>query len=382
MKQLVGFEKNYDWGSIDMIPNFIGQAPDGTKIAELWWGSHPEGPATVDSVLLTDLIKKDVAGELGQGSTSFDRKLPFLVKLLAANDPLSIQAHPSRQQAIIGFDREENDGVPLSAPSRNYRDSNHKPEVLIAMTEFRAMVGLRQISDLIDLVDELELKKFREYLLDGEDLRSTDPRNLVVNTLNLDKTRGQELLKELSEALERTPMPRDWMRDAIETTKGLVKAHPGDIGILFGLLLNTVILSPGEAIFVPSGHLHSYVHGIGLEVMASSDNVLRGGLTSKNIDVEELLKVLNPEILSDPFVTFSDEGEAILTVQDFRIKHTVVEGEQPLEALVGKPAIAVCTSGEVQIEDLHLSQGMAAWKPARESFNMLRGSGELYTIWA
>jgi len=265
--------KHYAWGSPEWIPRLTGEKnPSREPWAELWMGVHPEGPSTATvqgrAVPLSELTQ-----------------LPFLLKFLAAKSPLSIQAHPNLDQAREGFERENRAGIPLSAPERNYRDPNHKPEILCALSPFTAMAGFREAAETAQLLSIIPgTEKLRNALNDGY-------RSFLSCLFGLDseeRVHGLHGLHELSRRIDSFPA-------ALRLSAEFAKLYPNDPGILSPLYLNVIELKPFEALFIPAGILHAYVHGFALECMANSDNVLRGGLTPKHVDTEELFSILNFE---------------------------------------------------------------------------------------
>jgi len=296
IKLLKNTVQNYAWGSPTAIPELLGEEnPTSEPKAELWMGAHPKAPSLVKFEgrwrSLADLIAEYPQEILGSNvALSFGSKLPYLFKVLAAAKPLSIQAHPSLNQARVGFEKETGRGIAMDAPDRNYRDNNHKPECICALSPFWAMHGFRNIPEIIAMTDkycpvglaaELDLLK-----------KKPNPQGLK-RFFTVLMTMGPQRQKQVvDEAVQKArQLPDDniasyWMAR-------LSNEYPSDIGIISPLLLNLIELKPGDALFLPAGELHAYLEGVGMEVMANSDNVLRGGLTSKHIDVPELLKVVN-----------------------------------------------------------------------------------------
>ena len=317
--KLQGVVQHYDWGGFDFIPKLLGRShPSGKPCAELWMGSHANGPALVQNgeylIPLPDLIAcapKEVLGEFV--AVRFENRLPYLFKVLDARKMLSIQAHPTLGQAAAGFAAEEKAGVPLTAPTRNYKDRNHKPEVHVALTDFWMLHGFRpleEIADTLDTVVELRplLPDFRKRLMTaGSDpaLRAMLLRRLYERAMTMPQDEVDQTLNPLLRRLKRQPTtdkdnPDFWAARAAREFP-LPDGHR-DRGIFSIYLLNLVRLKPGEATYQSAGTLHAYLEGVNVELMANSDNVLRGGLTPKNIDVPELLRVLNfsdgkPEII-------------------------------------------------------------------------------------
>ncbi len=288
--------QEYAWGSHTAIPELLGNdSPASTPQAELWMGAHPKASSMIkcdgEWRSLLELIAENPQGILGgKVAEKFESRLPYLFKVLAAAKPLSIQAHPSLVQAKEGFERENRLGIPLDAFNRNYKDDNHKPECICALTFLWALNGFRKISDIISLMDricpqglkkELErlrrqpdsngLKKFFQAMMTLE----REPQRQIID----DAIKNAEKVKDEDKAYQ-------WMID-------LHEEYPADVGVFSPIILNLICLEPGQAMFLPAGELHAYLDGVGIELMANSDNVLRGGLTPKHVDVKELLKILN-----------------------------------------------------------------------------------------
>ncbi len=288
----------YPWGSYTAIAGLLGQpSPSPDPQAELWMGAHPKAPSRVlrssGPQSMLSLFDEDAPGLMGsQMAERFAGRLPFLFKVLAAETPLSIQAHPDKQQAEEGFKREQGQGIPIDAPHRSYRDDNHKPEILCAVTPFWGLMGFRGYEDCLDRLRRLNCPSMRDEL--DAFARSHDSaglRRFFVSLLTMEEARKQAVIREAVEGAGKGPRASaeaDWLL-AIHTH------YPSDIGILAPMMLNLVKLEPGQAMFMKAGELHAYLKGVGIELMANSDNVLRGGLTPKHIDIPELLKVLSFE---------------------------------------------------------------------------------------
>jgi mannose-6-phosphate isomerase len=291
--------RHYDWGSPHWIPRLLGVENPGEKPwAELWMGAHPAAPSAVRGISLGQLIAGDPPRYLGAEGAARYGGLPFLFKLLAAARPLSIQAHPGKEQARQGWQRENDRGIPPEAPERNYRDDNHKPEILCALSPFTALCGFRPPRDIASL--------FSAYLADAprslrsglaplwasleEGAEGSPLRAFLTNLLGLSPELRAELTAYARSAPPRGPAGLD--PDPWPLVRRLAEYYPGDPGILAPLYLNLLRLAPGQALYLPAGILHAYVEGFGVELMAASDNVLRGGLTSKHVDVDELTRVL------------------------------------------------------------------------------------------
>lgn len=290
--------QTYAWGSTTAIPSLLGREnPDNAPWAELWMGAHPKAPSMLETdggwASLQAVIQESPDAILGRRiAQTFGGRLPFLFKVLAAAAPLSIQAHPNKVQAEKGFEAENRLGIPLDAPNRNYRDDNHKPECICAIEPFLALCGFRRIPDILKqmgALDVWELKTLLEKLT-----RQPDKGGLKVFYHELMSMPPEARSRLVAKAVEGSKNLLD-KNPAFEWVVHLDAAYPGDIGALSPLLLNLVQLEPGQALFLPAGELHAYLEGVGIELMANSDNVLRGGLTPKHVDVAELMAILNFE---------------------------------------------------------------------------------------
>lgn len=268
MQRVGGVVQHYDWGDPDFIPRWLGIEPDGRPWAELWFGTHPGAPSPLaDGGMLVD-----VAGEL-----------PYLVKVLAAAQPLSLQLHPPQHIAEAGFAREEAAGIAIDDPRRAYRDPHAKPEILCALTRFEALCGFRDPAASVALLRRIGAHRLAVHL-DRHGLRDT------VDGLYRGRVDASTTLAAIA----------DSQRGRQRWLSALHARYPDDPSVVVALLLNHVLLEPGEAIFLGPGKLHAYLHGAGIEVMGGSDNVVRGGLTSKHVDVDALLELLDDTPLLDP----------------------------------------------------------------------------------
>ena len=385
MEHLEGALRPYPWGSHTLIAQLRGEpSPSPQPQAELWFGAHPAAPATVNGQGLDDAIAADPAAALGKRvQDAHGDQLPFLVKLLAAAAPLSIQAHPSLEQAKEGFARENAEGIELNSPNRNYKDPNHKPELIVALTEFRALAGFRPVPDTAAFFAELsspELDRYATLLpTDGEG----DLRALFTTLISLPHQPRVELIESVkraaAELVDKRNAP-EWMVEAAEVYLELNQTYPGDVGVLAALLLNVLTLAPGEAAFLRAGQLHAYLSGLGVEVMANSDNVLRGGLTTKHVDVPELVKVLDFDTLENPraeAVASNGGVEFQLPVDSFAVRMHALDDGDTLAVDEDGPAIVLCTAGEVRGADgFVLTQGNGAWVPASEAATEITAAGK------
>jgi mannose-6-phosphate isomerase len=267
--------RDYAWGSTTLIAALQGRAPSGRPEAEVWLGTHPGSPARLVG---REGTLRGIAGEL-----------PFLLKILAAGSPLSLQAHPTTAQAEAGFARENAAGIPLDAPHRNYKDPYAKPEMIYALSdEFRALCGFRPVAETRAVLDAGGVGDLLPELRTDADIRPVFEWLLS----------GDSAVEHVVDVV--TAAAAHAAGDSWHTVRGLVAAYPGDPGIVISLLLHTVVLRRGEALYLPAGNIHAYQEGLGIELMGPSDNVLRGGLTSKHVDVSELLSVLDFRALSAP----------------------------------------------------------------------------------
>lgn len=378
--------RTYAWGSRTAIAEFTGRpSPTAHPEAELWFGAHPGDPAWLqtddgEQSLLTAL-REDPEGQLGTALLShFGDALPFLVKVLAADEPLSLQAHPSAAQADEGFEREDRLGIPVSAPMRNYRDRSHKPELMVALDQFEALAGFAPVDHTIELMRALAVPELELYLNllagqpDADGLRALFTTWITAPQPHLDLL----VPAVLEGAIEYVRSGHKRFAAEARTVLELGERYPGDAGVLAALMLNRITLKPGEGIYLPAGNLHAYLHGIGVEVMANSDNVLRGGLTPKHVDVPELLRVLDftptpeaelrPEMSSDGmelvYRTPAPEfAVSVLSVADDQCGHEI---DAP--SRYDGPQVLLCTEGVTVVHakstSLTLQRGAAAWVAA------------------
>ncbi len=364
MRRLTGSVQNYAWGSTSLLAALRGQSASDDPEAEIWYGAHP-GSATLfdDGTSLLDAIDADPAATLGADMVDrFGPKLPFLLKLLAAGSPLSIQAHPSIEQARAGFAAEEAAGIDRTSPKRSFRDDNHKPELICALTPFEALVGFRPVDDTVSFFEALSFTALNARLLEA------GPKAIVEGVL--DPSRGQlegfdvmDLVAGLVEACAHHD--GEWAAEAALVCR-IDAQYRGDPGIIVAALLNYVTLEPGQALYLGAGNMHAYVCGLGVEIMANSDNVLRGGLTAKHIDVANLLDVVVPETITPELVSIDDQGAYLTPAPEFSLRRLELD-DQP--KVVG-PSIVLSTESMVLVDDgatqLELAATEAAWLGADE----------------
>lgn len=383
---LRGALRTYAWGSRTAIAEFTGRpVPAAHPEAELWFGAHPGDPAWLQTphgqTSLLEALVADPEGQLGSASRArFGDVLPFLVKVLAADEPLSLQAHPSAEQAVEGYLREERMGIPVSSPVRNYRDTSHKPELLVALQPFEALAGFREAARTTELLRALavsDLDPFIDLLSEGSDADGL--RALFTTWITAPQPDIDVLVPAvLDGAIQYVSSGATEFGAEAKTVLELGERYPGDAGVLAALLLNRISLAPGEAIFLPAGNLHAYVRGFGVEVMANSDNVLRGGLTPKHVDVPELLRVLDfaptPKARLRPPIRREGLGLVFETPTDeFAATLLVLDGDHlghEVDASSGHdgPQILLCTEGSATVHgkcgSLTLQRGTPpGWRP-------------------
>ncbi|MFF2616281.1 mannose-6-phosphate isomerase, class I [Kitasatospora sp. NPDC058046] len=382
MDRLVNTVRPYAWGSLTALPELLGQRPTGEPQAELWMGAHPGAPSRADRGegprRLDELIAADPEGELGAASVArFGPTLPFLFKVLAAGIPLSIQAHPTLDQARAGFAAENALGIPLDAPERNYRDANHKPEMVCALGDFDGLCGFRRPADAARLLTGLGVPGLAPVIgrLAAEDT-SEALRGALTAALALDP----ETVRRTVEVLAATDPDGEYAPYA-----RIAEDFPDDRGVVAGMLLNHVRLRAGQALYLGAGVPHGYLSGVCVELQANSDNVLRAGLTPKHIDVPELLKVVvfeagAPEPL-EPAPVEGTPGEELypVPIDEFRLSRFVLDGAD--REIDGRtPQILLCTEGATRLTAadgtvLDLARGQAAFLPATGTPTRLSGTG-------
>ncbi|MFD1720822.1 mannose-6-phosphate isomerase, class I [Amnibacterium endophyticum] len=415
-----GAMKDYAWGSRKAIADLTGREPSGGPEAELWFGAHPAGPSTATGATpgsagrrLDDLIAEDPAAALGP---RYER-LPFLLKLLAADEPLSLQVHPDAEQAKTGFAREERSGVPIEAAERNYRDDSPKPELILALSPtFEALAGFRHLSETRMLLAELGavaegddrgvIRGLAERLEAGDPAATgstgsswhvvedgmpgegtTVPAhsgsgNALQDFVEHALRGGEDVDREVAAVVRAaarmsatSSFAREW-----ETIGVLADTSPGDPGILVALLLNRVSLQQGQALALGAGVPHAYLEGFGVELMAASDNVLRGGLTSKHVDVDELLAIMRFEALPVPAIRPEEPTDGAVVYRpaegDFELARIAIGDEAAVHGYrlsgpaavtmpLNGPAIVLVLSGTARVAGtegaVDLARGEAAF---------------------
>ncbi|MEU9949186.1 mannose-6-phosphate isomerase, class I [Streptomyces sp. NPDC047939] len=394
MDRLSNTVRPYAWGSTTLIPTLLGVAPTGEPQAEMWMGAHPGAPSRITRAgsaaeapaapssppaeqALTDVIAADPAGELGQPAVDkFGPRLPFLLKLLAAGAPLSLQVHPDLAQAQQGYADEESRSVPIDAPHRTYKDANHKPELICALTPFDGLCGFRRPVEAAEAMEGLGVDSLKPYA----DLLRAHPeeaalREVLTAILTADPAQMAETVAATAAAAER-------IGGAYAPYARIAHHFPGDAGILAAMLLNYVQLQPGEALYLGAGVPHAYLEGLGVEIMANSDNVLRCGLTPKHIDVPELLRIVRFEATEPGILRpeASPSGEELYEtpVDEFRLsRFDLSPGAAPVDLTAATPQILLCTAGTPKTGELGLKPGESVFVPAGEKAEV-SGTGTVF----
>jgi mannose-6-phosphate isomerase len=398
--------KNYAWGSRTHIPKLLGYPAAGKTEAEMWLGAHPSAPSLLqDGTRLDDLIANSPVQMLGQQThDNFGARLPFLMKLLAAGEPLSLQVHPTSERARIRFAEQEAAGVDLRSPERSYQDASHKPELIYALTRFEGMAGFRDAAKTAEILRRLELPwldSVADQIADSatpfQTLRTVVTEFLTwrgpflearLQQLKTSAVRAEQA-SHIPEVRRRPPRVEASHVDR-ESTRvyaavvPLIDRYPADPGVLVTLLLNHVVLAAGEAMYIDAGVIHAYTSGFGVEIMAASDNVLRAGLTAKHVDIPELLEITNFTPTPPPLWAPSQSdryGDALLAppVEEFELSVCAVE--EPRDVTVpSAPQIVLCLDGDVEATAgarTSLSRGQSIFVPERAGELTLTGAGRV-----
>ncbi|MCT4711713.1 mannose-6-phosphate isomerase [Enterobacteriaceae bacterium H11S18] len=386
MQKLINAVQNYAWGSQTALTELYGvQNPDNLPMAELWMGAHPKSSSQVlvdgQPRSLRDVIDADQKSALGDAVAERFRELPFLFKVLCADQPLSIQVHPNKKASELGFAKENADGIPLDAAERNYKDPNHKPELVFALTPFLAMNAFREFPDIVSLLQPVSgaHTAIAHFL---EKPGAERLAQLFASLLNMQGDEKSRALGVLKAALN-NQQGEPW-----ETIRVISEFYPDDSGLFSPLLLNVVKLEPGEAMFLFAETPHAYLKGVALEVMANSDNVLRAGLTPKYIDIPELVANVKfepkpaGELLTQPQQNGS-ELDFPIPVDDFAFSlHDL--SATPATLAQESAAIVFCVEGEAVLskneQQLVLKPGESAFIAASESPVSASGVGRIARV--
>ncbi|MCT4716909.1 mannose-6-phosphate isomerase [Enterobacteriaceae bacterium H18W14] len=387
MQKLINSVQNYAWGSKTALTDLYGvQNPENLPMAELWMGAHPKSSSKVlengKPRALREVIDADQTATLGKAVAQRFGELPFLFKVLCAEQPLSIQVHPNKKASEIGFAKENADGIPLDAAERNYKDPNHKPELVFALTPFLAMNAFREFSDIVSLLQPVSgaHTAIAHFLQEPGAERLSQLFASLLNMQGEEKSRALAVLKAALNSQQGEP----W-----ETIRVISEFYPDDSGLFSPLLLNVVKLEPGEAMFLFAETPHAYLKGVALEVMANSDNVLRAGLTPKYIDIPELVANVKfepkpaGELLTQPQQNGS-ELDFPIPVQDFAFSlHDL--NATPAALAQDSAAIVFCVEGETVLskneQQLVLKPGESAFIAANESPVSVSGVGRIARVY-
>lgn len=387
MYRLTGSRRSYDWGSTTSMLEFLGGEPDGTPFAELWLGAHPTGPATAETptgiTRLDEIIEADAATHLGHEVQANFGRLPYLLKLLAPARPLSMQVHPSPEMAKAGFHEEESRGVALTDPARSFKDEHHKPEMVYALSRFEGLVGFRTAAQVHKLLSRL--KGPVTAALDALTCAPADDglQSALRQLLELSPTDVDHIVSECRHLAATSSDAEE--RAAYGTVEELAGFYPGDVGAVVSLLLNRIVLEPGQLVFLGDGIPHAYLSGFGLELMANSDNVLRLGLTSKHLDSNAMLEALD----------FSSSGYDVESAPHDAVTHVFTPPVPEFALSISKPGnagrphnlpgdgprVLICVEGTIQAttdgkpQGLTLNRGESIFVSAADGPLTLKGSG-------
>lgn len=379
------------WGSRTAIAELLGRpGPSPEPEAELWMGAHPKASSQVlvdgESRPLLTVIDEAPETVLGAAAARFDNRLPFLFKVIAADQALSLQAHPDAARAAAGYAREQQQGVPLVAPNRCYRDVCHKPEMFCALAPSSALAGFRPIPDIIGLLATASIPLLADDLADFQ-AQPTPPglRQFFAAVLGGSDEHGSQIANQAVAAASRLAASQP----SFEWVLQLERDYPGDVGVVAPLLLNLVQLEPGEAIYLAPGVPHSYLRGTGVELMANSDNVLRAGLTAKHVDVDELLGILDFRAGPTPTVPLvavdATTGVYPCPAAEFELGAiTLADGATHESRDEHGPELLLTVEGRAEIIDIAtgdstaMDRGVSVVVPAAAANYRLRGEAVIY----
>jgi len=383
---------HYAWGSRTALAELSRRpSPTDQPEAELWMGAHPLAPSRVTRDgrvhTLDSVITDNPTDELGARITErFGPRLPFLLKVLAAAEPLSLQVHPNANQAKEGFDNDNARGIAPNSPVRNYKDAWHKPELLCALQPVQALCGFRSIADTLRLFDDLGVADLEAFVALLRHRPNAEGLRAMFQTLmQLPVPEAARLVHAASDAAQARQASSPFARELGWLVR-LAEAYPSDVGVVTAMLLNLIELNPGEALYLKACTLHAYLEGVGIEIMASSDNVLRGGLTRKHIDVPELLRILDfsdgptPIVAAEPL----DAYERVWRTpsEEFQLSAIDLEPHARVTRTVRGPELLLCTAQAMTITagdseaTMTLRQGESAYVPARAGHYTLCGPAD------
>ncbi|MEG3614533.1 mannose-6-phosphate isomerase, class I [Isoptericola haloaureus] len=393
--------QRYDWGARDAIPHLLGIEPDGGPYAELWLGAHASNPSVTTAhdveIPLDALLREVPVQMLGHRvAEQFGPHLPFLLKVLAADRALSLQVHPSARQAREGFARESKTGLAADSPQRSFRDDQHKPEMLVALTQFEGLAGFRSPRTILEILDGLKgdlVEAVRSTLQRDRSHEGMRSAFDVLVSARGDSGCAADIATTLDAVRERLADGSPYAR-ADQAVVDLSDQHPGDPGAIASLMLNRVSLEPGDALFVPSGEVHAYLSGLGIEIMASSDNVLRAGLTTKRVDENNLAAIASfaPRRPATPEITTAGSRGQVSTyrvpVTEFALTMADVDPSEPVALAPTGPRVVLCLDGHVELAadrsdvgPVTLSRGGSVFVPHDAGSLAVAGSGHVVCAW-
>ena len=388
MLKMINKIQHYDWGSKTALTKLYGiPNPDKLPMAELWMGAHPKAssavidPQTKQSISLESLINNAPEKYLGKKIAQKYARLPYLFKVLCAVHPLSVQVHPNKVYAEVGFAKENAAGIPLDSPIRNYKDDNHKPELVYALTPFKAMNAFRPLSEIAQLLAFISAAH-PDIQLFVQAPSEEKLARLFAQILNLSGEQKELALGVLKAALN-SRQGEPW-----NSIKQMVSLYPEDNGLFTPLLLNVVELQPGDAMFLYARTPHAYLEGVGLEVMANSDNVLRAGLTNKHIDIPELIANIDfKPTCSGDLLNVPDKSGNIwkynIPVEDFSFNIYSIN-DSGINLANNTASILFCIEGELVLstsnEKISIGPGESIFLPAYDENIFIHGNGKLARV--
>ncbi|MGO2304584.1 MAG: mannose-6-phosphate isomerase [Providencia sp.] len=388
MLKMINKVQHYDWGSKTALTKLYGISnPNNLPMAELWMGAHPKAssdvivPESNQVISLETLISSDPDKYLGKNIAQHYGRLPYLFKVLCAAQPLSVQVHPNKTYAEVGFAKENAAGISLDSPIRNYKDDNHKPELIYALTPFKAMNAFRPLSEIAQLLDFVSAAH-PDIQLFVQSPSEEKLARLFAQILNLTGEQKELALGVLKAALN-SRQGEPW-----NSIKQMVSLYPEDNGLFSPLLLNVVELQPGEAMFLYARTPHAYLEGVGLEVMANSDNVLRAGLTNKHIDITELIANIDfkpteaDDLLSIP-EKYGNIWKYNIPVEDFSFNIYSIN-DSGIAVDNNTASILFCIEGELVLSSgndiINIGSGESIFLPAYEESISIKGNGKLARV--
>ena len=388
MLKMINKVQNYDWGSKTALTKLYGIAnPDNLPMAELWMGAHPKASSDVVTsesnqvISLESLISSDPDKYLGKNIAQRYGRLPYLFKVLCAAQPLSVQVHPNKAYAEVGFAKENAARIPIDSPIRNYKDDNHKPELIYALTPFKAMNAFRPLQEIAQLLDFVSAAH-PDIQLFVQAPSEEKLARLFAQILSLSGEQKELALGVLKAALN-SRQGEPW-----NSIKKMVSLYPEDNGLFSPLLLNVIELQPGEAMFLYARTPHAYLEGVGLEVMANSDNVLRAGLTNKHIDITELIANVDfkptesAHLLSTP-EKYGNIWKYNIPVEDFSFNIYSIN-DSGIDVDNNTASILFCIDGELVLssenEVVNIGSGESIFLPAYERSISIKGNGKLARV--